>query len=205
MRKIAAAVLFALALWSQPALAQSGCSSIATGAVLTAAAWNACFQGKLDNLGYVPLNPANINSSLVLVGGILGVNLANPNIWTAQQTITSGSNVAFAVGLNGATNPAFVVDDSTILQATGLKVKGDVTGGTVAVTAIDSGSNTNLTINAKGTGTIGIGNVSIGAVTITPALIAAGAVQFTGLSGGAASKYLCLDAGNNVVSSNSAC
>ena len=34
----------------------------------------------------------------------------------------------------------------------------------------DSGSNANLSINAKGSGTIGIGTVSTGSVTITPAL-----------------------------------
>ena len=85
-------------------------------------------------------------------------------------TITSASASAVAVGLNGATNPAFVVDSSTASQAAGLKVTGAATGGTVAIAAIDSGSNTNLTINGKGTGTIGIGSVSTGAVTITPAL-----------------------------------
>ena len=87
---------------------------------------------------------------------------------SSTVTITSASASALAVGLNGATNPAFVVDSSTASQAAGLKVTGAATGGTVAIAAIDSGSNTNLTINAKGTGTIGIGSVSTGAVTITP-------------------------------------
>lgn len=90
-------------------------------------------------------------------------------IGSACFAIQSTSVTAFAVGANGSSNPAFSVDASTGSQVAGLNVKGAVTGGTVAVAAIDSGSNTNLTINAKGTGTIGIGSVSTGAVTITPA------------------------------------
>lgn len=84
--------------------------------------------------------------------------------------ITSASASALAVGLNGATNPAFVVNASTASQAAGLSVTGAVTGGTVLLSAIDSGSNTNLTINAKGTGQIAIGTGSTGAVTIAPAV-----------------------------------
>lgn len=80
--------------------------------------------------------------------------------------ITSASATAFAVGLAGATNSAFLVDASTALQVAGLKVTGAVTGGTVAVVTTDSGAATNLTINAKGTGTIGIGTVSTGLITL---------------------------------------
>jgi hypothetical protein len=88
---------------------------------------------------------------------------------SANHTITSASAASLVIGLNGATNPAFTVDSSTALQVAGFKVTGAVTGGTVALVATDSGANTSLTINAKGTGTIGIGSVSTGAVTITPA------------------------------------
>ena len=99
---------------------------------------------------------------------------------SAAVTVTSASASALAVGLAGATNPSFVVDSSTGSQAAGLKVTGAATGGTVAVAAIDSGSNTNLTINGKGSGTIGIGSVSTGAVTITPATTVTGAITPTG-------------------------
>lgn len=90
---------------------------------------------------------------------------------TVNSTITgaSSSASALAIGLNGATNPAFQVDASTASQAAGLKITGAATGGTVALAAIDSGSNTNLSVNGKGSGTIAVGNVSTGAVTITPA------------------------------------
>lgn len=98
-----------------------------------------------------------------------------------SATHTSAGSSALAVGLNGATNPAFKVDASTASQAAGLSVTGAVTGGTVAITAIDSGSNTNLTINAKGSGTIGIGSVSTGAVTITPTLTLGSTLIFGGV------------------------
>ena len=101
-------------------------------------------------------------------------------VGAAATTITSASASALAVGLAGATNPSFVVDSSTASQAAGLKVTGAATGGTVAVAAIDSGSNTNITINGKGSGTIGIGSVSTGAVTITPATTVTGALTPTG-------------------------
>lgn len=57
MRKIFVAAILAL-LSASPALAQSGCASIVTGAILTAAQWNACFAAKQNALGYVPLNVA---------------------------------------------------------------------------------------------------------------------------------------------------
>jgi hypothetical protein len=93
---------------------------------------------------------------------------------TGALNVTSASATSLAVGLTGATNPAFTVDSSTASQVAGLKVTGAATGGTVAVVATDSGSNTNLTVNAKGTGTIGIGSVSTGAVTITPNTVVTG-------------------------------
>lgn len=89
---------------------------------------------------------------------------------TAPITYTGASAVALAVGLNGATNPAFVVDSSTGSQAAGLSVTGATAAGNVAVAVISSGAAANLIINAKGTGTIGIGTVSTGAVSIVPIL-----------------------------------
>lgn len=102
------------------------------------------------------------------------------NSFTGNQTITSPSAAALVVGLAGTTNPAFTVDASTASQAAGFKITGAATGGTVALVATDSGSNTNVTFNAKGSGTIGIGSASTGAVTITPALtVAASGIAFT--------------------------
>lgn len=92
------------------------------------------------------------------------------------HTVTSNAAPAFAVGPNGAANPAFQIDASTGSLAAGLRVVGAVSGGTVNLLTSDSGANNNLAINAKGTGTIAIGNVSTGAVTITPPATITGAL-----------------------------
>ncbi len=104
----------------------------------------------------------------------------------ALGVITSASATALAVGLAGATNPAFVVDSSTALQAAGLKVTGAIAAGTVAIAAISSGADAGLSIDAKGTGLLtlngtGTGNVKIGhGLTYTTAtLTGAGAIGLT--------------------------
>ncbi len=73
---------------------------------------------------------------------------------TALGFVTSASANALGAGLNGTTNPAFNVDSSAATQAAGLNVAGAATGGTVAITAIDSGANTSLSIAAKGAGNL---------------------------------------------------
>jgi hypothetical protein len=103
---------------------------------------------------------------------------------TTTATMTSANAAALAVGLAGATNPAFVVDSSTGSQAAGLKVTGATTEGTVAVAVISSGSNPALTINAKGSGTIGIGTVSTGAITLGAATGVTGAATVTSAAAG---------------------
>ena len=82
--------------------------------------------------------------------------------------ITSAGYSAFAVGRQGGTTgPAFSVDASAGTQTAGLKVTGAALNGTVAVAVTDTSGATNLTIDALSTGTIGIGTVSTGVVTIT--------------------------------------
>ena len=92
------------------------------------------------------------------VTGTLGV--------TGATTVTSADASALTVGLAGATNPALQVDASTGSSATGLKLTSAAAGGGFAVTVISSGANENLTVNAKGSGTVTIGGVSTGGVLI---------------------------------------
>lgn len=118
--------------------------------------------------------------------------------------VTSASATALAVGLNGATNPAFAVDASTALQVAGLKVKGAVAGGTVAIVTTDSGAANNLTINALGTGTIGIGSVSTGRVTITPVTTITGSLTLSAalVYGGVTLSNAVTGTGNMVLSAS---
>jgi hypothetical protein len=118
-----------------------------------------------------------------------------------QLVVNSTSASALAVGANGATNPAFSVDASTASQVAGLNIKGAATGGTVSLSAIDSGANTSIQIKSKGTGTItlqadtgnattlncGVAGVSSctlvvagatgGALTVSPPAVASGTLN----------------------------
>lgn len=122
---------------------------------------------------------------------VLGNAVSDTLTITGATTIQTTAAAGFTVGAVAAgATPAFSVDASTSSQVAGLKVTGAVTGGTVAVVATDSGTDTNLTVNAKGAGTIGIGSVSTGAVTITPATTITGLITATGGITSAASATL---------------
>lgn len=88
----------------------------------------------------------------------------------AAVTITSASATAFAVGLAGIVNPAFSVDDSTALSATGVKVKSAAAAAGVAISTTSSGTNENLRVDAKGSGSITLGAVSTGPIVVAGSL-----------------------------------
>ncbi len=114
---------------------------------------------------------------------------------SALGVVTSASANALAVGLAGATNPAFNVDSSTALQAAGLNVVGAIAAGTVAVAVISSGSNASLTMDAKGSGTVQVGGISTGDVKL-----AGGGglvdIRATGAGDGSGSTATLLKVGN---------
>lgn len=107
--------------------------------------------------------------SLALGGcSLSGVFCANGNgFFSGFLDVVSSSANAFAVGQSGASNPAFNVDTSTSSQATGLNIKGAAAGGGLAVSVVSSGSNENLGVDAKGSGTITLGAVSTGNILLT--------------------------------------
>lgn len=86
---------------------------------------------------------------------------------SSNNTITSTSAAALAVGANGATNPVLKVNANTASVATGVQVTGAAAAGGVAIAAISSGTNEGLTLDAKGSGTITIGGTSTGNVLLT--------------------------------------
>lgn len=98
------------------------------------------------------------------------------NTDTTAQAITVASNNALVVGANGATNPVLNVDSSASSVATGINIAGAAAAGGVAVSVLSSGTNENLTIDAKGSGTVTINGTATGAVTITPATTVTGAL-----------------------------
>lgn len=95
-------------------------------------------------------------------GGTITGNVAV----TGTLTVTSASASAFTVGLNGATNPALAVDASTASSATGITIKSAAATGGVAIIVRSSGTDENLTLDAKGAGTVTINGVGTGNIVM---------------------------------------
>ncbi len=115
-------------------------------------------------------------------GGAGGWVVLNPT-WSdinGPLTITSSSANALVVGPAGNTNPTLQVDASTASAATGIKIKSASAGAGVAVSVVSSATNENLTIDAKGAGTITIAGTSAGLVTIAQAVSISGTLAVTG-------------------------
>lgn len=113
------------------------------------------------------------------------------------SALTSSSATAIAIGQNGSTNPAFVVDASTGTSATGVKVKSAAAAGGVALSAVSSGTNESLLIDAKGSGTIDLNTTGTGAINAKRALNVTGAV--VGTSAGAAALAIGANGSTNPV------
>ncbi len=137
----------------------SSLTSLGTITSLTATTINAFTLGGTISGGGNNINNVNVGVSSPGTGNFT-------TLTSAAHTITSASSNALAVGLNGATNPAFSVDDSTALQASGLNVKGSTAGGIVAIAVISSGTGSGLSIDAKGNGTLSLNNTGSGVVAI---------------------------------------
>lgn len=71
---------------------------------------------------------------------------------SGAHTVTSAAAAAFAVGPNGNTNPSLRIVSNVAGAATGLSVKGNAAGAGVTLTALSSGSNEDILVNGKGTG-----------------------------------------------------
>ncbi len=149
----------------------------------------------MANGGTRTLKPVYIDSDLTVTGTttiagvtltdltttgntVLGNAVTDTLTITGATSITSTSASALAVGANGATTPVLKIDASTASQAAGLSITGAASTSGVAIAAI-GGAAEPLTLDAKGTGTIGIGTISTGAVTITPATTVTGVLTAT--------------------------
>ena len=88
------------------------------------------------------------------------------SITTSLASSTGTSATQFYVASSG-TNYGFLVDESTASAITGLKIKAAASGSGVALTSL-GGTNELITIDTKGTGTLGINsvNTSAGAITL---------------------------------------
>ena len=115
--------------------------------------------------------------------------------FTNATPVTVQSATALTVARSG-TDYALQVDTNTTSSATGIKITAAAAAGGVAIAAISSGTNENLTLDAKGSGTITLGGTSTGAITLTRATTASAGVTVT--TGG-----LTVSAGGVTVTGNS--
>lgn len=82
----------------------------------------------------------------------------------SNQSMSFLLNGTVPGSLSGASVLSLVSGASNAV--TGISITNAATGGTTAIVTTDSGAASSLTINAKGSGTIGLGTVSTGTVTI---------------------------------------
>jgi hypothetical protein len=144
-----------LGLMSMSAQAQSVCTQIVQGAVLTAGQWNNCFAQKQDVLGYVPVNrtgdvmsgrlvttaSTTTRAGFALAPGIAPTGPTDGDLWST----TSG---VFA-RVNGATVGPFSATGSTVPSV----IQGDLLYGSAPATILALPKNTNATRYLSNTGT----------------------------------------------------
>ncbi len=122
--------------------------------------------GNLKIEDYVPVVQNNQGLYSEYPIAVPGSSTIGGSSVVALGTITSASANALTVGLNGTTGPAFNVDSSTALQADGLNVQGLAAGNGVKLSAITTGTNAPLTLDAAGSGTLTIAATSTGNITL---------------------------------------
>lgn len=91
---------------------------------------------------------------------------------TGGMHFTTANANGFALGRQGTTDPALKVDTSAASSATGVEVVSAAAAGGVALRAISSGADENLTIDAKGAGTVTINGTATGNITLSRAVTA---------------------------------
>ena len=135
--------------WAAPAFAASSSETVTTGATL-----------------YIAGPPTNGTNVTITNPFSLWVATGNMELASGTETIASNSATALTVGANGATNPVLTVEDDVSSVATGVNIKGAATGGTTSLLATDSGSNTGILVESKGTGTAALETPSTGTVQL---------------------------------------
>lgn len=115
----------------------------------------------------------------------LGDATSDTTAINGATTITTVSSNGLTVGPNGATNPTLHVNASIASEATGISIVGAAAGAGVNLRALSSGTDENLTINAKGAGTITFAPTSTGAISLARATSITGAATVTSASANA--------------------
>jgi len=151
-------------------------ASVATGINVTGAAEAGGVAVKVISSGTNEALTLNAKGSGTIT--IAGVSTGNVQVGGASSNpafiVDSTSANALAVGPAGTTSPTLKVNANTSSAVTGLEITGSATGTATAVAAIGSAADEHLTIDAKAAGTLGLGTVSTGLVSIAMASSSAG-------------------------------
>lgn len=117
-------------------------------------------------------NTTVFKNNVEITGNLLvdGTITPSETSFDVPVVIDTADANALDVGPNGATNPTLQVSTNTASAATGLKLTSAAAAAGVALAAISSGTNENLTIDAKGTGTTTINGTATGNVVMGSAL-----------------------------------
>lgn len=103
-------------------------------------------------------------------GAIAGAAITATSLAVAGAAIvTSAAAQGLVSGPNGGTNPVFETVNNVASAATGIRITGNAAAAGSALAVISSGTNENLSIDAKGSGTVTIGGTSTGNIVLTRA------------------------------------
>lgn len=188
MKRFLAGLFAAIALWPVSALAQSGCSALTQGKVLTNGQWQFCFQQKQDALGFAPLPitggvmtgklvtavPTTAASGLNLQAGVAPTSPNDGDMWTTVGGLFVRINGTTIGPLSGGTSSSFAATSPLLVsfpsgvvtyalpQLTGgLAVFGVAGNATGAMAGIQS-SAADQVLRNNGAGTaIGFGSIDL--------------------------------------------
>jgi len=153
------------------------------------------------DVGYRNVSQGLVAGTNIAITGTTPATISMSTTPTLGATaITSASASALAVGVNGATNPSFVVNDSVASQADGLSVTGTISGSGVAVATISPATNSPMTISTKGTGTLFLQNAATGPISLGTA-VTAPSINGNAITTGTGT--LTLGAGKTLANTNS--
>lgn len=113
-------------------------------------------------------------------------------------TITAASANALAVGPAGATNPTLQVATNTASAATGLKLTSAAAAAGLAVAVISSGTDENLTVDAKGAGTVTVNGTATGGITLGRAVTLSSTINKLTLTAPASAATLTIINGTTI-------
>lgn len=151
----------------------------------------------VDSSGNATVSGATFTPTNLTTTGntTLGDAVTDTTAINGATTISSVSASALTVGKNGATNPVLKVDASASSIATGLSVTGAAAGNGAGLAVISSGTNENLTIDARGSGTMTLQGTATGNISLNRATTVNG--QFTANGPAGVAKGESLPAGGS--------